>query len=78
MSRVRVGLGGIRGRDRSSNRSEDDGETQTGALNDVQRISRWKPKVGVKNRSANMVPTEDGGSTVELPSEVVELRPGDC
>ena len=68
MSRVRVELGGIRGRSLSSNHSGDDGVTQTGIRSEVQWMSGWEPNVGSKTRNANMIPgTEGGGATAKLP-----------
>ena len=76
MSRVRVELGGIRMRGRSSNHSGDDGFTQTGIQSEVQWMSGWEPNVGSKTRNANMI-QKGGGATAKLPWKFLELRPAD-
>ena len=60
MSTVRVELGGIRGRGRSSNHSGDDGGTQTGIRSEVQWMSEWEPNVESKTRNANMIQKVEG------------------
>ena len=62
MSKVRVELGGILGRGRSSNHSGDDGGTQTGIRSEVQWMSGWEPNVGSKTRNANMIQRWKGHS----------------
>ena len=76
MSRVRVELGGIRGRGRSSNHSGDDGGTQTGNT----KRSPMDVGVGTKRRIENPKykhDTEGGGATAELPWKFLELWPVD-
>ena len=60
MSRVRVELGGIQGRGRSSNHSGDDGGTPTGIRSEVQWMLGWQPRVGSKTRNANMIQKAEG------------------
>ena len=60
MSRVRVELGGIRGRGLSSNHGGDDGDTQTGIRSEGQWMSGWEPNVGSKTRNAYMIQEVEG------------------
>ena len=60
----------------SSNHNGDDGGTQTGTRSEVQWRSGWEPNVGAQNPKCKHH-TEDEGGTVELPWNILELRPGD-
>ena len=68
------GTRGIRGRGRSSNHVGDDGGTQTGTRSEIQWRSGWEPNVGAQNPKCKHH-TEDEGGTVELPWDILELRP---
>ena len=54
----------------------DDGGAQIGTRSEVQRRSGWEPNVEAQNPKCKHH-TEDEGCTVELPWDILELRPGD-
>ena len=79
MSRVRVELGGIRGRGLSSNHGGDDGGTQRGIPSKAQWMSGWEPNVGSKTRNTNMIQKVEGprNTAMEVPRTMAGrlLRP---